>query len=67
MKKISMQLRNNYTISEYESSCNRIYGFIGKALCQKLLKNGYEVLGVDPYVNKLEDEILNFLKVLFQI
>tara|TARA_B100001287_G_C22641080_1_gene510173 strand:- start:22 stop:936 length:915 start_codon:yes stop_codon:yes gene_type:complete len=40
-------------------------GFIGKALCQKLLENGHEVLGVDPYVNKLEDENFKFFKGTF--
>ena len=35
-------------------------GFIGSKLCKKLFNNGYEVLGLDPNENFIQDKNFHF-------
>ena len=40
-------------------------GFIGSKLCKKLLNNGYEVLGLDPNENFIQDKNFHFFSGRF--
>ena len=40
-------------------------GFIGSNLCKRLLENGYEVLGIDPNENSIQDENFQFFSGRF--